>query len=207
MLVGMLFGDRDSGGVSIKKRIESGSGPRSVTVGASLGEAQPGIQITGEDGTKVAIGEKGVKVTEGKSKTAPSVTAVDDNGAKLSITPAGVQVTTEDGEEVVIHDKDGWRVTARDGSRKRSLFPLGWFLYNFLFIWLLAGATPGKKILGLRVVSEDGGPMDPKRAGLRAVMSLVSGSVLLLGYAWALWDARRRTWHDAIAGTRVARAE
>ena len=209
MLVGMLFGSRDGGGVRIKKQLESGSGKRSVTVGAGIGDAQPGIQITGDDGTKVAINEKGVKVTEGKkdAKTTPSVTAVDDDGAKLSITPAGVKVTTEDGEEVVIHEKDGWRVSAREGDHKRNLFPLGWFLYNFLFVWLLAGATPGKKLLRLRVVCEDGTPMDPKRAGLRAVMSLVSGSLMLLGYAWALWDKRRLTWHDSVAGTRVVRAD
>jgi class 3 adenylate cyclase len=126
---------------------------------------------------------------------------------QVSVGPSGVTVRGEDGEELVLHEKDGFKVTARPSRRGRSLFPLGWFVYNFLFVWLLAGATPGKRLLGLRVTAEDGSPMDPRRAGLRAVMSLASGAVLMLGYAWALWDARSRTWHDLIAGTRVVRAE
>jgi len=152
ILVGMLFGKRDPGGLLIRKDVRSGKG-------------------------------------------------------EVSITQSGVKVTDEDGEEVVLHDEDGLRVTAREGDGKRSLFPLGWFAYNFLFLWLLAGMTPGKKLMGLRVLAEDGGRLGPKRAALRSLMSLVSGAALMLGYAWGLWDARGRTWHDAVAGSRVVSAD
>ncbi len=206
ILVGMLLGDdSDSGGIRIKKDMKSRKGSASVTLGQA---DKPGINITGEDGTRVTIGEGGVKVEPAKgakAAAATSMVAVDEDGKKVSIGPSGVTVTDADGEEeVVIHEKDGLRVTAREGNGKRSLFPLGWFFYNFLFVWLLAGTTPGKKLLGLRVVMDDGSPVDAKRAGMRSVMSLVSGSLMMLGYLWAWKDARRRTWHDSVAGTRVA---
>lgn len=187
ILVGSLFGKSDPGSVHIKKHLRSGKGDRSVSAGAGVSLGESGIRITGDDGAKVVIDQKGVQVSEGKGGSS--------------------KVTDEDGSEVVLHDKDGLRVTAREGDGKRSLFPLGWFAYNFLFLWFLAGTTPGKKVLKLRVVAQDGSAPGWKPAFLRALMSLVSGSLLMLGYAWGLWDARGRTWHDAVAGTRVVPAE
>ncbi|MBI4676683.1 MAG: RDD family protein [Elusimicrobia bacterium] len=44
-----------------------------------------------------------------------------------------------------------------------------------------------------------------KHALTRAIISLVSGYGLSLGYLWAFWEKDRRGWHDLLAGTVVVR--
>jgi len=46
--------------------------------------------------------------------------------------------------------------------------------YYFLFEWLY-GATPGKLILGMRVVKEDGSPCDARAAIVRALFRYIDG--------------------------------
>jgi uncharacterized RDD family membrane protein YckC len=78
----------------------------------------------------------------------------------------------------------------------------------FPWFWARSGATPGMKMLGLRVVRDaDGGPISGGQAILRLVGYWVSGLVLYLGYIWILIDKRRRGWHDLIAGTVVIKAQ
>ncbi len=68
------------------------------------------------------------------------------------------------------------------------------------------GGTPGKLILGLRVVdAETGSPISPGRALVRFVVRFFSVMPFFLGYISMLWDPDRRTWHDRIAGSRVVR--
>ncbi|HEX6128507.1 MAG TPA: RDD family protein [Candidatus Limnocylindria bacterium] len=80
---------------------------------------------------------------------------------------------------------------------------LGYFPY----FWARDGATPGMKMMGLRVVRDlDGGPISTGQAILRLVGYWVSGLVFYLGYIWILIDKRRRGWHDLMAGTVVIKA-
>jgi uncharacterized RDD family membrane protein YckC len=80
-------------------------------------------------------------------------------------------------------------------------------LAYFPFFWARFGATPGMKMMNLRVVRDaDGGPISTGQAILRLVGYWVSGLVLYLGYIWILIDKRRRGWHDLIAGTVVIKA-
>ena len=81
-------------------------------------------------------------------------------------------------------------------------FPLVWFVYSFLFLKRM-GATPGKRILRMRVVQAGGLPMSKKQALWRAAFSVLSGYAFLLGYVWALFEKDRRGWHDLLAGTIV----
>jgi uncharacterized RDD family membrane protein YckC len=74
-------------------------------------------------------------------------------------------------------------------------------LYDIGF-WLLAGQTPGKRVLGLRVVRTDGTRLRFGNALRREIGYLVS-SILYLGFLWILIDKRRQGWHDKIAGTIV----
>ena len=79
-------------------------------------------------------------------------------------------------------------------------------LYFTLFV-ADGGQTPGKKLLGIRVVSRSGGDVAPRAAFFRAVSYLLSAFFgTFLGFLWALWDRRRQTWHDKIAGTVVVRS-
>ncbi|MCI0746924.1 MAG: RDD family protein [Verrucomicrobia subdivision 3 bacterium] len=76
----------------------------------------------------------------------------------------------------------------------------------FYQIWCLPkyGATPGKRILGLRVVTADGGPISVGRAIGRFFGEWVTGLIpFWIGYLIAAFDSERRTVHDHIAGTRV----
>jgi len=74
--------------------------------------------------------------------------------------------------------------------------------YHVLF-WTVAGKTPGKWLLGLRVVTSEGGAIRPGRALLRFVGLTISIAPLLAGVFAMLFDRKRRAWHDRIAGTLV----
>jgi uncharacterized RDD family membrane protein YckC len=66
------------------------------------------------------------------------------------------------------------------------------------------GQTLGCLLFQIRVVSRDGGgPVGYGHALVRWLVSIVSGSLLLLGYIWAFFDRERQTWHDKAAGTVV----
>lgn len=79
------------------------------------------------------------------------------------------------------------------------------FIGYFTFFQGLNGRTPGKKLLGLQVVTDDGRPISFGIAFLRSVGYLVSSLLftLPLGYIWAAFDKKKQGWHDKIAGTVV----
>ena len=74
-------------------------------------------------------------------------------------------------------------------------------LYDIGF-WLLAGQTPGKRVMGVRVVRTDGKRIKFGNA-LRRWIGYTLSAILLLGYLWILFDNRRRGFHDKLAGTMV----
>jgi uncharacterized RDD family membrane protein YckC len=77
----------------------------------------------------------------------------------------------------------------------------------FPFFWARGGQTPGMKLFRLYVVRDsDGGPVGVGQAILRLVGYWINGIALYIGFAWVLVDARRRGWHDLIAGTVVVKS-
>jgi uncharacterized RDD family membrane protein YckC len=70
----------------------------------------------------------------------------------------------------------------------------------------LAGATLGKRLLGLRVVSDDGERPSVERCAARAALSAASVLLLGLGLLPALFTGSGRALHDISAGTRVVEA-
>jgi uncharacterized RDD family membrane protein YckC len=60
-------------------------------------------------------------------------------------------------------------------------------------------------ILGVKVVKEDGSPLDVSTALVRVFASFVSALVLFLGFFWAGWSRQKQSWHDRIAGKVVIR--
>ncbi len=74
-------------------------------------------------------------------------------------------------------------------------------LYNISF-WLLAGQTPGKRIMGLRVIRTDGRRIGLLSAVVRDLAYWLS-ALLFLGFLWILVDERRQGWHDKLARTLV----
>jgi uncharacterized RDD family membrane protein YckC len=75
------------------------------------------------------------------------------------------------------------------------------FFYNIGF-WMLAGQTPGKRLLGARIVRTDGGRVRFGNAVRRQIGYVISG-MLFLGFLWILFDNRRQGFHDKLAGTYV----
>jgi uncharacterized RDD family membrane protein YckC len=76
------------------------------------------------------------------------------------------------------------------------------FLAYDMGFWLLAGQTPGKRIMGVRIVCTDGDRVHLGNAIRREIGYLISAT-LFLGYLWVLFDNRRQAWHDKLAGTLV----
>jgi uncharacterized RDD family membrane protein YckC len=74
------------------------------------------------------------------------------------------------------------------------------------FFWARYGATPGMQLFGICLTRPDGSRLGPARAIGRELAMVASALPLLLGFAWAAWDARGQAWHDRIAGTVVVAA-
>lgn len=80
-------------------------------------------------------------------------------------------------------------------------------LFNALYYILLwvnwGGQTIGKKAMKIKVIQENGQPLDYKEAVIRYLGYFVSGLVLGLGFLWVIGDAKKQGWHDKIAKTLV----
>lgn len=79
-------------------------------------------------------------------------------------------------------------------------------IYNWFFWTRMNGQTPGKRMMNLRVIKADGTQLSDVDAVIRAVAYNISGLFFGLGYIWAFFDDKRRTWHDLLAGTIVVKA-
>jgi uncharacterized RDD family membrane protein YckC len=73
----------------------------------------------------------------------------------------------------------------------------------FTYFHGTTGQTPGKRLLGLRVVQDTGEALSLGTAFLRWVGYIISALPLLMGFIWAGVDRRKQAWHDKIAGTVV----
>lgn len=72
------------------------------------------------------------------------------------------------------------------------------------YMWLKFAATPGKFLLGLRVL--DANTLEKitlKQATKRFFAFILSVVPLFLGFIWAHFNKRCQTWYDKIAGTVV----
>jgi len=66
-------------------------------------------------------------------------------------------------------------------------------------------ATPGKRLLGCRVVRSDGGRAGLPRLIWRNLAKLLSAAPCFLGFAMAAVTAGRFALHDLVSGCRVVR--
>ncbi|MFH1408134.1 MAG: RDD family protein [Patescibacteria group bacterium] len=82
------------------------------------------------------------------------------------------------------------------------LFGLAYFL---LFYVNYDGATPGKRLLGIKVTRDDGSKVTYPVAFVRYLGIFVSACSLGLGYLWVAWDKKKQAWHDKIAKTVVVK--
>ncbi|HEU0120199.1 MAG TPA: RDD family protein [Bryobacteraceae bacterium] len=75
----------------------------------------------------------------------------------------------------------------------------------FYECWFLVkkGATPGKMILGLKVVRAQGGAIGWKLAAGRFFAYMLGPFTIYIAYLMAAWDEEKRALHDRICDTRV----
>jgi uncharacterized RDD family membrane protein YckC len=101
-----------------------------------------------------------------------------------------------------------WMADLANPARITSLVLPAMVFYIFISIAYftyfhgIKGSTPGKMLLGLKVLSTDGTSIGFGVAFLRSVGYLVS-SILYIGFIWAAFTRRKQGWHDKIAGTVV----
>lgn len=70
--------------------------------------------------------------------------------------------------------------------------------------WMLYGTTPGKWLLGIRIVRRDlTRDVARWRYALRMVMIFPASIVAGIGIFWMVFNKERRGWHDMVAGTVV----
>lgn len=92
---------------------------------------------------------------------------------------------------------------------------------GYIIWWLFAlrrGQTPGKQIVGIRVIRDDGTPSSWGYTFLREFVikfvlvsilsNLTMGAAWLVDYLWPLWDREKKmqTLHDKLLGTLVVRS-
>lgn len=68
-------------------------------------------------------------------------------------------------------------------------------------------ATVGKRSLRIKVVDMDGHRITFGQASGRHFGKFISAIILLIGYLMMLWDEKRQTLHDKMAGTLVVQGE
>ena len=76
-------------------------------------------------------------------------------------------------------------------------------IYFTLFTASEWQATPGKRLLGIHVIMDAGGPITALRAFGRYWAYLVSTIVLLIGYIMVAFTEEKTALHDLICRTRV----
>lgn len=78
-------------------------------------------------------------------------------------------------------------------------------LVYYVGFWVTEGATPGKMVFGLRVVSVDGSPIEIWQGVLRVFGYWLDGVTLGIGFLMVLFTAEKRGLHDFVANTMVVR--
>jgi len=80
------------------------------------------------------------------------------------------------------------------------------FFYKPIFESSVLQATPGKAIMEISVVDENGDRLSFKKAFIRYLASFLSGLLLGFGYLMNLFTEKKQTLHDIIAETVVIKA-
>lgn len=114
------------------------------------------------------------------------------------------------------HVVNGKRVLVPVGTKLQffeSSAAVVFFFYGLGFLASSWRATPGMRALSVRLASQDGGALGIGRVVLRSVTAEIFGTlsalaallslVPLADMLWPLWDSRRQTLHDKVAGSVV----
>jgi uncharacterized RDD family membrane protein YckC len=88
-----------------------------------------------------------------------------------------------------------------------ALIGLAYTVYNRWYLGGTTGQSFGKKVLNLRLISEQSGqPIGPLMAFLRDICHILDTLACFVGWLFPLWDAKRQTFADKIVNTVVVPA-
>jgi len=76
-------------------------------------------------------------------------------------------------------------------------------VFYYVYLHGAYGQTFGKMALRIKVVNEDGSPLDYRKAFLRWLGYFLCDLTLDLGYLWAAFDLRKQGLHDKVCKTIV----
>lgn len=77
-----------------------------------------------------------------------------------------------------------------------------------ILFWVYRSATPGKMILGLKIIRIDGEErLTPAQSVGRYMGYYLSMLPFFMGFIWVAFDDKKQGWHDKLAGTLVVKAD
>lgn len=100
-------------------------------------------------------------------------------------------------------------VVGSDGGAGETAFIVHFFSYLISFTYYIfftgyCGQTPGKMVLRIKVVRQDGSPVGYGRAAFREVPAkFLSGIIFGIGYLMVIFDEQKRALHDRMSDTYV----
>ena len=89
----------------------------------------------------------------------------------------------------------------------RGLFFLAFPVFYYVYLHAVYGQTFGKMALKIKVVNEDGTPLDYRKAFLRWLGYFLCDLTFYIGYVWAAFDHRKQGLHDKVCKTLVVRTD
>ncbi len=81
------------------------------------------------------------------------------------------------------------------------LLTVGFFY--FAWSWVNGGQTLGMKAWRVRLVTSDNQPISLQHCLLRFLISILSWLMFGIGFIWAFFNHKHRTWHDLISNTHL----
>jgi uncharacterized RDD family membrane protein YckC len=89
----------------------------------------------------------------------------------------------------------------------RAVFFFGFPVFYYVYLHGAFGQTFGKMALRIKVINEDGSPLDYRRAFLRWLGYFLCEFTLYIGYLWIAFDKRKQGLHDRVCRTLVVRTD
>ena len=89
----------------------------------------------------------------------------------------------------------------------RGLFFLTFPVFYYVYLHAMYGQTFGKMALKIKVLNEDGTPLDYRKAFLRWLGYFLCDLTFYIGYLWAAFDPRKQGLHDKVCKTVVVRTD
>jgi uncharacterized RDD family membrane protein YckC len=100
----------------------------------------------------------------------------------------------------------GYFIDRFSGDYATAVYLVAWCFYEAFFLASSWQATIGKRVMGIKVVGEDGEKISIGRAIGRTVAQFFSVIIICIGYFMVGWNKKKRGLHDMIAATYVIKA-